>query len=481
VVTRSISIDSDPDITDRDRRRGAFIAHCLLINRYDFARLDNNPMPLFDACDWISDPREMVDRLGKANGSMPPVTLQVTRETASAVSKWSLAEARKLIALALKSSESATAGKMVLILGDAATIEEALEVTLALTPRSWRVNCTFDTAVDGCTGRPGQFWAGGVTSRQDGRAIQVSANERRVLASIPIRLDQADPYLYWLTLFPPDTIVAEVTKRAETFQDLTSAVSRQAPWPVEEVDDRTAEEFLALNRDRVQRLVAGQVSLYVGASKAADLASYLMSEVTPQTSLQLASASTTDGQQLCNLVTDWIIDRHPNLPDDDWRRIREFARDHDSPRLLWLAAVLAGRVDTMARDEALAAMEDATFQNILDYLDSPVAPVHFVARNHLDTLLIDPRIVRVSEQEFMQMMKEIMRADAISRVECLSPCVSQLGDSSLTELETMLRGQSEMPEAFHQAMIERRTVLGQSRNQLGIVDRFKGLLGKKED
>lgn len=318
VVTRSVTIESDPVITDRDRRRGAFIAHCLLVSKDDLAKLDYNPLPLFDACNWVNDPRDMVARFGKATGIAPVLALDVATKSRRIVSDWSLTEARKLVALALASADLAAAGRSVLLVGQPPAIAEALEVAFALMPRAPRLTCSFDTAIEGCSARPGQYWAVGAASRQSGAFVEINANEHRLVTGVTSRSEESDPYLRWLAQLPAHLPIGAVADRATVMQDLAAVVNHQRPWPASGVDEELAREFLALNRGRVGQMLETRLASLLGRQMAFGLAYHLIHQQAATLALQWSVAPKLDRCLLNELLAAWITQARPHLSESDW-------------------------------------------------------------------------------------------------------------------------------------------------------------------
>lgn len=480
VITRSLAIESDPEITDRDRRRGAFIAHCLVLTKNDLAKLDYNPLPIFDACDWVSVPRDMVERFGKATGTAPTLSLDVPLRTHHNSTNWSLGEARKLVALALAAPELTAAGRSVLLEGGPAAIDEAMEVVFALTPRVWRLRCTFDTAVDGCGIRPNQYWAVGAATRQSGVFVEVNVNGRRVVTPVEGRADESDPYLQWLAQLPAGSNIADVVGRAATMQSLVAALSRRSQWPSSGVDEDTAREYLTLSQERTEQMLAARLIPLVGQPVAVSLARYLVNWESPVLALQWTVVPHIDGWQLSALLVNWITRERPRLTDGEWRKLQGIARTNCHPLLLWLAAVLGSRADAAARDEALAEIDDRVFSQILAFLRDPVAPMHFVVSGHVHALFSDRRVHGLDERDFLELVGAVVNTKDASQLYLLAEDVGQLDNGTLTKLEVMLDQQLSVPEAFRRAMAERRQALGAPQDRLGLVNRVKGIFGTKE-
>jgi hypothetical protein len=323
VITRSVIIESDPTITDRDRRRGAFIAHCLLLNKDDLAKLDYNPLPLFDACSWVNDPCDMVARFGKATGTAPMLVLDVATKPRRITSDWSLTEARKLVALALASPDLAATRRSVLLVGQSPAIEEAIDVAFALMPRAQRLACTFDTAIEGCGARPGQYWAVGATSRQSGAFMEVNANERRLVTTVAGRTDEGDLYLRWLARLPAHIPIVDAADRGAAMQALAAAVNRQIPWPSSGIDEEIAREFLALNRGRVGQILEARLAPLLGRHIAFGVAHHLINQEAATLALQWTVVPKFERRILNDLLDDWITQARPQLSDNDLRKLTE--------------------------------------------------------------------------------------------------------------------------------------------------------------
>jgi hypothetical protein len=58
VLTHSVTIESHPQIIDRNRRGGVFLAHCLIFRREDFQKwTHNDPFRIFDRFNFVQPGR----------------------------------------------------------------------------------------------------------------------------------------------------------------------------------------------------------------------------------------------------------------------------------------------------------------------------------------------------------------------------------------------------------------------------------------
>jgi hypothetical protein len=144
----------------------------------------------------------------------------------------------------------------------------------------------------------------------------------------------------------------------------------------------------------------------------------------------------------------------------DWCALQWLARQSNNPRLLHLAATLGKKVASEARDEALHAMDTATFQNALEQCMAPIAPADFVTAQHLQLLLASPRLDRMSDTHCLALIAALLQVNATHDLSRLIPYVQRLAQKPLAALEKMLKKHAAVPSDFYVAVRRRREALG---------------------
>lgn len=464
VVTRTQQIAAHPEIIDRTRRAGAFLAHALVIEAADFATVEYNPFVLFDCVPWIQSAEEMVERFGQAIGVAPPVALPVDGPVPVPACAWSGREAYHMLILALQAETWVQAQQMVPFIGSAENIDEALRTVLYLAPPHKRLACTFDTCIDGCPPPRGLTWAVGTATRPQGevRAL-VATNERRVVSQGEASRIEPDLYLAWLHQASIQEAWPEVLRHTGAIQRLTAAFARREP-PVLEAEHTDAyTTFCSLHSAYLLRRIEDALAPTVGDGLAPLLAEYIMRSKTEDVPpLSLAATQRLPVKAVSRLTLEWLMTHTPFMHRDDWYGLQQLARRGDHPRLLHLAATMGDKVDVEARDEALSAMDTATFEQVLAQCPVSVAPADLVTPDHVTLLLAWPRVQRMSVAQSLDLIAALLRVKAMGSLPILITYVSRMDHKQLASLEKMLAKRPGVPSEFRTAVSRQRQVLGQA-------------------
>ena len=410
VLTNSIQIDSHPEIVDKDRRRGAFIAHCLILSQAEFSKVDYDPFVILEHYRFLDDAEDMVRTFGQATGEAPAEAIEVKRPYHGPSSRWSGAEALKLVTLGMRAKQFQGSGQSVLLIGSDEDIVEALRTAFFLLPRSRRLSCTFDTHIDRCPTRPGLYWAVGTTTRQSKSfRVVVDASERRVLASVQDSLQDTDLYLTWLRHVSSQENLVSAMGRAATIQRLAEAFATRSQPQSDELDQEACSEFMRLHGGRITRDLVATLAMAVGKSIATSLVHYVRETIEAPALIGVAASRHLDPARLSAIVIDWILKEKPDLKDSEWKALQNLARRGEDMRLLHLSAVLGNRVDVRVRDEALAGMSEKTFRNALDQLMNLIEPADLVTPSYLSLLLSDDRLNRMTDKQVVNLVRRSSR------------------------------------------------------------------------
>lgn len=186
VISQEIT-DVDTTITDRTGRRGAFIAHAMVLNNEDFGQLQYNPFFLLESSHFVLDPHSMVEMVS-TKPPPRPLDVFVSTEPPSLgnfsldIGDWSKDEFNKLWFHADDAQNMVRRKQsLLLISSDETTIFETLRLLFSFLPMSQRSFCTFNTYVDGCVPMPGVYWSVGATRQQSNPSFwQARLDEQRI-------------------------------------------------------------------------------------------------------------------------------------------------------------------------------------------------------------------------------------------------------------------------------------------------------------
>jgi hypothetical protein len=163
----------DPVITDRTGRRGPFVAHCLVIEPGDFAQIDHDPFVVFEtALDaFVSEPRAMIAIKEKAQDyrelNLEPFDGSVSFDDFDFdVGEWTVDEFAKLWYHAADAARMVGAKQsLYLLTSDSYETYELFRLMFRFLAPAQRLECAFNTFVDGCVPMPGVYWAVAGTRR----------------------------------------------------------------------------------------------------------------------------------------------------------------------------------------------------------------------------------------------------------------------------------------------------------------------------
>jgi hypothetical protein len=182
---------------DQHGRGGRYLAHNLVFDPADFARLDNDPFRVLDAFPFFTSVEEALAQGDFATGHLEPTGVEVAEEEPLAGEGWAPAEWSKLALLALRAPGLATERQAVACVGPPEDLLAALRAAFLCVPPPLRLHCSFDTYFHRCNLVATYFWAVGFPEpSRHPNFLTVDARQRRV----EVEVDQTPrtPYERWL-------------------------------------------------------------------------------------------------------------------------------------------------------------------------------------------------------------------------------------------------------------------------------------------
>jgi len=461
VVARTVPIVSDPDITDKTRRSGAFLAHCLILNSAEFASIGNNAFALFEAFGFLEDPRDMVDEYLRAPSVEEPARIEVRTEL-SFDTGWPEEEAFNLLTLALQADELVKTRRGLLFTGSAADIQEAIRTAVVRLEPSRRVACSFDTCVDRCLTTSGTYWAVGMAQRQTTSGlILVDAGMRRVQASTTV-VTGSDLYLSWLRhVSARSDMTDQVRTYGPTIQRLATAFTQRHRPRVEELDPAACAAFLSFHGKRVWADVETALAVNLGRGLATALTQYLRAQgdqIDPAEIVAGAAAQQYPPAHLSDVVLEWITLTGPNLKDSDWKTIADFGAISQKTALRFLAIVSQKKIDHVARVSLLESIPPHVFRHMLDQLGSVVEPALFVCSAHIAEV-INNLPETLTDERFVDVIGATLEAGDLTLLNQLTPRIHTLESEAFSALLKLVRKREDIPLSFRSALKDRRDQL----------------------
>jgi len=464
VLTSTTQIEPHSEITDKSSRRGAFIAHCLIFDKNEFDHINRNPFVVFDNYNFLGSAEEMIEKFDAEKRGSFIERIELSKEVTIPPYNWDNSEIKKLLLLAAQTIQLSKERKSVFLLGTEIEIDETLRTIFPLIPLYQRLLCSFDTCIDGCSVQSGTFWAAGAARRQGGDAyIQVNTETRRVIGQVKEFADNDDPYWSWLNSVALKGDLDLAIKKTPTVQVLSTAFAENQELNLESLDEEACLEFLEVNRERVIRDLKTAISKKIGKTLAELLSGHIQDKVGVPILLNIAASHAIDSEYLSSLTTEYVFEHRPEMGDNDWRTLQNFAEQEENPVLLFLSATLRKKIDEKNRQKALLRMDDEDFRSVLKFLSSPVEPSLFVTPQLLPILLSELQLEDVSEGQFLNLVKAIIDANSPKHLIELVRYVSVLEKKPLLQLEKITKKYSgDIPRLFLARIIERRGELGTS-------------------
>jgi len=461
VISHTCVIPSEREIVDKTGRTGAFLAHCLILSRTAFRQMGVDPFVVIDAFHFLDDAEAMVEEFGTGGGNAPEITLSLAPKTPTMTLAYSEEATKTLLNEVAQAETTLNKAQSLLLIGEPDTIIDTLRVAIAFAPDAdTRLHCSFDSHIDRCSVRPGDYWAVGTTRRygtQRGfipvdtitgkieRDISDTSSARHVL------------YLRWIDQALSRHSTATVLDWMPSVRPLCDALEGRGDWDSSSGEDAAIEDFFGeLGREIVTTRLETGLNPWLGPRMRRKLIEYLSGErCTIRLLLRLAMNPLTPNRELAERLCELLSRDPPRLPWTEWRKIRKFARHAEHWLLLHRSATLPSTTDKMARDQALAQMDEVAFTDALGLLGRPVAAVDFVAQRHLSRLLAELDITTLSGEGYFQLVESIIRLNKGEELANLVAPIESLSIRRVCKLYRLLKQRHACAEAFRQAITKR--------------------------
>lgn len=389
VVTATRVVESHPEIIDRSKRPGAFLAHCWIIGESEFAYAANNPFRLFARMDSPFDPEDLREHyLSHEHRDREPRQVQASHVDPASHQPGGAA-LLSLIQLARKADPDGERETSHVFLRREVDLNSALEDVFYHLPAPYRLRCTFDTGVDGARPRAGMYWAVG-----SDRSI-ASAGFRPWQPDATTSESSNDLYSHWL-----ENNLRQGTHdplQVPRMRALCDAYERKKPAAIREVGIETIESFLRFFVQRIEDDLSRTLLPLLGSRVTKGFWKHA-SESAPLGSMQAAAARFSVASGAADLLFNWLLIAWPTLDDGEWKMIRSFGELHDHPGLRFLAAVRPRKINERRRNAALVAMNETHYKRLIEHGWHELSPEHFLTDRFTQLFLsMDPLAVPAAE------------------------------------------------------------------------------------
>jgi hypothetical protein len=420
VITKSVLVEPDREVIDRDARPDAFIAHALILGKEAFLRIRNDPFAVIAAAEANHVFAEDVEQLVQYIREEPPTDqLAVTIRRLPAVeppAAWSVQFLYDLYGLA-QDAASLVQRKESLQFISVSTddITDLLNLTLFMLEAHERPACTFDTHIDNCTPPPGIFWAIGGTRRVSGTGIHaIYVDEPRIEAKIASQLSpKATPYSAWmrhsLTSYAE---LSEVIPELYPAQVVAEGFAKHSALPEELLEERVLMNFREANRTLVDAATETGLKMQVDTRIVEDFLPSIRRYLSAQEVLSAAAREQFEPRSLGEGIYRWIVKEQPGF--NQWSGLRKLAQTAGYPPLLFLVSAKSRSWNPFdhsdaLRIQALDTLEENQISIVLGELHTLLSPADFVTEKTADVVGRYFLTQSISDEAFGDLLKAILK------------------------------------------------------------------------
>ncbi|HEX3046626.1 MAG TPA: hypothetical protein VHY08_17855 [Bacillota bacterium] len=473
VVTHTIQIEADPEITDRSRRSGVFISHCLILDLPEFEKVANNPFPLFDHYPFITNAAAMVKKFGQGTGMAPVVDIEIPEPQKTTVCSWKGEEMRKLVYLALQAEQWDKEGKWLFISGPETDLDETLRTIFYLLPKHKRLFCSFDTCIDGNALPAGSYWAVSGTRLPGGNAtVHVDTTARRLMTTIQEKGEAQDIYWKWLQSISSRENFQFAIQPAPAIQMLCTAFMEKNKLNPDILTQEGCQEFMNLYSDLIAEHLKIALNKLLERQMAELILAYIYQTVQAPVLLNFAARQEIDSETLGTLITEYILIHKPDLDERNWKALQGIAQQNHQMMLLYISVTLRKKIDEKMRDQALESMNEVDFSRILAFVMAPLEPANFVSLRNIHVLIRNPILQNMTDEQFLNLIERVVEVGAANYLDYLIEYLSKVTRKSLSGFEKFAKKHSEkIPEKFKARIISRSEELKPSGFSSGFLKR----------
>lgn len=466
VIANTTVIETHPEITDTARHRGAFLTHCLILNQINFEQIDYNPFTVFNTYPFLNDAEKMVHVFGQATGKAPSTKITLEKSKTILSSNWSSDELLKLLLLAVQANQLLVNKTPIFLTGNHTNIRQTLELLFFLMPQENRCNCSFNTFINHCFSKPGRYWAMGNHTKQSSYIyIHVDTIKKCIMDKKINTIDIKNRYLHWFKHSILHNDVNTVLKNVPTIQQINQAFVEKNSLQTDSLQKDACEEFLHLYLDDMRERLEGILTKKLGRRIARSLTQTIYHTLyDSRIILNIITSQLINPVELSQILVDWLIKEHPHLKRSDWKKVQRIAYEANHLTLLYLSTVLnkksillqssavltwyQEKKDYQIRQESLAKMDKKTFKALLEQTFNLIEPAYLVNQIHLNCLLSSEYLHQISDEQFINLVRAILKINTPHKLETLIPYIDRLSDRSVIHLHRLINNKANVPQRF---------------------------------
>lgn len=486
VVTHSRLIEAHPEITDPNRRDGAFIAHALVFDVRTFRErtVNSNPFAIIEGSlaqggpIFVADAEEMRDVV---RDNQRTVEIRAGSVAPRTNNRWK--QRGDMLYRLVKLGRANMGDQTIAFIGeDERDVEALLENLIGLTPPPQRLNLSFDTLADGCQPVPGSYFVIGANRRiSNAKFINVD------LANPQINVNVSDPketgYSNWLRQSLEAESLETTRAHAAEVQSIDAAFS--AGRLVEgELDPVAVEGFLHVNEE----LILQRFREAIGSRLTASLADALDRNVRANTTRYLRHqdiVNVASHQDILRAASVLAPELYDLIVQQQWQHFKQ--QDLDTltklaeesrylplllvPKLVarqrWtirtmMQSLLGQSDEEKDRIAIIDALVDSTNDDLLTIMHQ-VGPMKWGDAKLFATTKSEPILVkfiiqsdRLTDKEQVELIVTILKQGGGKHLDALVPLVEQLPEQQIRQLQQALdKYEDVVAPALHQLIWDR--------------------------
>jgi|GEM_PF-1947090 len=408
-------------------RRGAFLAHCLIIRHSDFANLQYDPFNVFDGFEFVETAEDIVDKFVRAKAVDSYIVLKpsVTAESNdihgcldTPDKDSSFGRMYKLAVMAPQLGERKQT--IVIQSADDTEIENLLRAALRLVSGVNRLKLSFSTHTDECRILPGQYWVVGSRSGRNPGFLKFPCDELFSNATVSAGEPLQRPYDRWMGMALGKYKTPEVLRQAdfaEKLQQWLAGIEVAFVPDHEAYFAQVAEDFFNVNSDDVKARIALQWDSILPLPVATALAGSLLKETPAFDLFRLSSRGQLpqSGDELLQMLRRCIEQicregRRPDFERSDWRALRQLAENEADPVLAFWSREFEkpfwrGLISFLnGHRRLLNKMTPAEFRTTARLACHGIPADRLVCRRHLPLLIDLLDLTAMSDDEFISFL-----------------------------------------------------------------------------
>lgn len=454
VISQTQTIDSHPEIIDKDSRPNILVAHCLILRWADYQVLRYNPFWFIERFQFISSASEMVARYNQNARVESTASFSILE---SEYSKFDSSWSDHLYDLALTAFPKFVKSKSTILLyGEHREIYDTLRTIFICVPPSYRENLTFDTYIKGKQVPAGEFWAVGSHEWRAGYGFAINTSTK-TFNSKPN--PATDLYLLWLERNYRNTLDS-VTLAA--VQEVADSFNFKTALKEDNITNYSLISFYDVHKQYIWSRVLGIIAQGLGESITSRFRTFIERRLPLDKLITIASTEEFSPNELAQYVREWIVTlsmEASTLTQEEWKAVKKFAVSAgDHVLTYWSAA--------FTHDEKLASSTAKTlspdeYDYILELIKRPLSPLSLYIPKYSSQFVsaILKKLEKVGEKEYVEVVERLIDSREIQALKDLSGFVHRLGNKELTQLEKIASRQN-LPAEFRSALWKRRSELG---------------------